>query len=530
MQEVKGCYAPVAFSFTDAAVRVHNRNLFAPTSAYRCMASIQCDGRRIRQCELPDWNVEPLGAKEFALPFEALGVDPDALQGECCLEIAFCLKEDTSWAKAGHEVAFGQKVWGKMQESHTQRPGPLTVIQGNLNVGVSGRDFSLLFSKLHGGLRSYRWQGQEMLSAVPKPNFWRAPTDNDVGNRMGARYGQWKLASLYSCFEETPAVRVEKDRVELTLLYHLATQPASDCTVRYIVSAEGKIRMTLSYTPVQGLTEMPEFGLSFQMDADFDQCTWYGMGPEETYCDRCTGAKLGVFASTTQEALSRYLRPQECGNRTGVRWAKVMRKDGTGLLFETRKPMDFSALPYTPHELENARHSFELPRAGKTVVRTALRQMGVGGDNTWGAFTHDPYLIHCQPGERMEFEVIVSALSHEEGGSQDANVSFEAPPMTILTPLDDCAMNLGKLPDEVFASGTLGNGCGIEPDEDTVYPILDWISPHWMHASKVAVKVRHCTTVISPAIACIHSTFKICLYSKAYPAFQVFWLGCPRGR
>lgn len=163
MQEVKGCYAPVAFSFTDAAVRVHNRNLFAPTSAYRCMASIQCDGRRIRQCELPDWNVEPLGAKEFALPFEALGVDPDALQGECCLEIAFCLKEDTSWAKAGHEVAFGQKVWGKMQESHTQRPGPLTVIQGNLNVGVSGRDFSLLFSKLHGGLLSYRWQGQEML-------------------------------------------------------------------------------------------------------------------------------------------------------------------------------------------------------------------------------------------------------------------------------------------------------------------------------------------------------------------------------
>lgn len=209
--------------------------------------------------------------------------------------------------------------------------------------------------------------------------------------------------------------------MELTFLYHLATQPASDCTVRYIVSAEGKIRMTLSYTPVQGLTEMPEFGLSFQMDADFDQCTWYGMGPEETYCDRCTGAKLGVFASTTQEALSRYLRPQECGNRTGVRWAKVMRKDGTGLLFETRKPMDFSALPYTPHELENARHSFELPRAGKTVVRTALRQMGVGGDNTWGAFTHDPYLIHCQPGERMEFEVIVSALSHEEGGGQDEN-------------------------------------------------------------------------------------------------------------
>ena len=202
MQEVKGCYAPVPFR-SRMQQSVHNRNLFAPTSAYRCMASIQCDGRRIRQCELPDWNVEPLGAKEFALPFEALGVDPDALQGECCLEIAFCLKEDTSWAKAGHEVAFGQKVWGKMQESHTQRPGPLTVIQGNLNVGVSGRDFSLLFSKLHGGLLLTAGRDRKCCRRSRNP-ISGGRTDNDVGNRMGARYGQWKLASLYSCFEERP--------------------------------------------------------------------------------------------------------------------------------------------------------------------------------------------------------------------------------------------------------------------------------------------------------------------------------------
>lgn len=414
VQEVKGCYAPITLEFLDAAVYVHNRNLFTPTGDYRCKAKMLCDGQLIRECELQNWNVEPLGTKQFALPFAELELEPKSLRGECCLEISFCLKEDTAWADAGYELAFGQKVWNAPQEKCPETGGSLRVISGNLNIGVFGQNFSLLFSKLHGGLISYRYQGQEMLSAVPRPNFWRAPTDNDMGNRMGVRYGQWKLASLYSTFEETPEVTEFEDRVELTFLYHLATNPSSDCTVRYCVTGDGSVRTVLSYLPVNGLSAMPEFGLSFQMDADFDRIVWYGMGPEETYCDRCSGAKLGIFNSTAQDSLSLYLRPQESGNRTGVRWATVTRQDGVGLRFESAAPMDFSALPYTPHELENARHGFELPRSGKTVIRTALRQIGVGGDDTWGAFTHDPYLIHCHPGERMEFDVTFRAVRNGE--------------------------------------------------------------------------------------------------------------------
>ena len=150
--------------------------------------------------------------------------------------------------------------------------------------------------------------------------------------------------------------------------------------------------VTLDYRPVRGLGDMPEFGVMLCLDADYDQIRYYGLGPEENYCDRCQGARLGIFRTTARDSLSRYLVPQECGNRTGVRWAEVTDPRGRGLRF-TGDAMAFSALPYTPHELESAAHAYELPPVYETVVRVSQRQMGVGGDDSWGARTHDEYLL-----------------------------------------------------------------------------------------------------------------------------------------
>ena len=129
-----------------------------------------------------------------------------------------------------------------------------------------------------------------------------------------------------------------------------------------------------------------------KMDADYDQIRYYGYGPNENYVDRREGARLGIFKTTAKENVSRYLVPQECGNRTGVRWAEVTDHRGRGLRF-TSGAMEFSALPYTPHELENAMHDYELPPIHYTVIRANLQQMGVGGDDSWGARTHDEHLI-----------------------------------------------------------------------------------------------------------------------------------------
>lgn len=155
----------------------------------------------------------------------------------------------------------------------------------------------------------------------------------------------------------------------------------------------GTVRVTLTYDPVPGLCDMPEFGVLMKLDADVRRVRYYGLGPEENYIDRCRGARLGIFQTTAQDNLARYLVPQECGARTGVRWAEVTDARGRGLRFTADGDMTFSVLPYTPHELESAAHSYELPPVHYTVVRCAMQQMGVGGDDSWGARTHEEYLI-----------------------------------------------------------------------------------------------------------------------------------------
>lgn len=125
-------------------------------------------------------------------------------------------------------------------------------------------------------------------------------------------------------------------------------------------------------------------------------CQWYGLGEQETYADRCKGAKLGIYSNKVKDNVARYMVPQECGAKCGVRWARVTNRAGDGMLFEMTEetgPMVFSALPYTPHEIENAMHPYELPPVHYTVVRVAKAQMGVGGDDSWGAQTHPEYLL-----------------------------------------------------------------------------------------------------------------------------------------
>ena len=150
---------------------------------------------------------------------------------------------------------------------------------------------------------------------------------------------------------------------------------------------DGYIETELYYEPVKELKDMPEFGVIFKFDADYENVSWYGMGYEETYADRCRGAKLGIYNNKVKDNMAKYLNPQECGNKTGVRWASVTDSKGRGMLFTGNK-VEFSALPYTPHEMENARHDFELPQIHYTVVRVSKQQMGVGGDDSLGEQRH----------------------------------------------------------------------------------------------------------------------------------------------
>ena len=160
--------------------------------------------------------------------------------------------------------------------------------------------------------------------------------------------------------------------------------------------------MRLSYDVTKELGDMPEFGMIFRMDAEFGSMKWYGLGPEETYSDRQQGAKLGVYSCRAADNMAEYLRPQECGNKSRVRWTEVTDGNGRGLVFKGDE-LNVSVLPYSPYELECADHAYELPPVHYTFVRIALGQMGIAGDDTWGARTHDEFLLRPH-GSRMRFE------------------------------------------------------------------------------------------------------------------------------
>lgn len=411
MQEVKFNYQNISVLFEkDGKFTVVNKNLFAGTDQFRCVAVLQKNGVVIKKQEIKT-AVPPLSSSAYEIPFAVLRADgqdqkkeePDV---EYALTVSFLLKEDRSWADAGHEVAFGQKIYKKSTVFHASQK-PIRVVHGKVNIGVKGEDFDCLFSMLNGGLVSYRYAGKEMIEKIPMPNFWRAPVDNDNGSMAPARYAQWKIASMYishrngGMFDNVPTKVEEKDNtVTVTYTYFMPTTPASKCQVAYTVFGDGTIETKLMYDPVEGLPDMPEFGMMFQFDADYDNLTWYGMGPDETYADRRHGAKLGIYSNKVADNMAKYLVPQECGNKVGVRYARLVDAKGRGILFEGDE-LSFSALPYTPHELENAAHVYELPQVHHTIVRVAMAQMGVGGDDSWGSWVHPEY--HIDATKPLEF-------------------------------------------------------------------------------------------------------------------------------
>lgn len=406
MQEVKFNYQNISVDFdSDYIFTVTNKNLFVNTSVFDAFAILLADGEEVYRTKL-QISVPPMDRASYEVPVTLKNSMIDVGK-EYCIVVSFVLKENTIWEKAGYEIAFGQHMIKKPVSEYSCDKS-VELVVGNGNILVRGENFKALFSRMNLGMVSYVYGGVEMLpNTIPLPNFWRTPTNNDSGNMMPQRYAQWKIASMYVTtrqdqrFADTsPRVEKNDNNIAITYTYFMPTTPQSSCEVTYRVFGDGTIETTLSYDPVKELGDMPEFGMMFKLDADYDTVKWYGLGPQETYEDRQHGGKYGVYENKVADNIAEYLVPQESGNKCRVRYAKVMDKKGRGMMFFGDE-LSFSALPYTPHELENAAHHFELPPVHYTVVRVAKKQMGVGGDDSWGSHTHPEYLLDVS--EKMEF-------------------------------------------------------------------------------------------------------------------------------
>lgn len=392
MQEVKFQYQSVKLLPEETKVIVKNENLFISLKDYILKVVIATkDG----VCAENIYELQTAPQEEESIDISSLSRELK-IAGEFTVTASLLTKEDTAWAKAGYELAFGQYV-GKKEapEEVIKEAEDFELVDGLMNIGVRAGNIKMLFAKEGGGLTSYQVEEKEFIVSVPRPNFWRAPTDNDKGSGMPLRCGCWKVASMYA--KAMPAeLKETKDGAEISYVYRLFDAgeniPGNECRVTYGIRKDGALTIHMEYEADEKIKthEMPEFGMLLRIPEQYDKVTYYGYGPEENYWDRRQGSRLGKFHFSVKENLSEYLAPQESGGRSGVREAVIEDENGYGLWISAEE-MDFSALPYTPHELENARHLYELPDSEYTILRPSLHQMGVGGDDSWLSKPHPQY-------------------------------------------------------------------------------------------------------------------------------------------
>lgn len=403
LYEAKACQQMIAIEADDlkeGRIRLTNRYLFTDISDFGLVWRVSAGGTgwKVLQEGRQETSLAPGQSAVIKLPYR---IPAERAADELWLDLSFVTKAETLWAPAGHEVAFAQFLLPLPQHGHdaadaeTSRPlvhKPLSFHENDRGLTLAGEGFEVEFDKERGELVSLKREGTELLRKPLVPNFWRAPIDNDRGNKLPERCAVWKEAGAGKRLQSFRA-DVTEHSAEIRAVYELPTEPSSTCKVSYKVTGDGSLTVDFELAAPEGLPEIPVIGMMLQLDASFDRVRWYGKGPRESYWDRAEGARVGVYEGTVSEQFVPYIRPQECGNKTDVRWAEVTREDGIGLHISGSEMLELSALPYTADELESSTHLDELPVVTKTVVRINHKQMGVGGDNSWGMKTHPEFTL-----------------------------------------------------------------------------------------------------------------------------------------
>lgn len=398
-QEVKALYSNIRLKPDRDGVEIENRNCFITTEGYDFVCRVMLDGNCV-YTSVVKTLVEPLSKSHVTIDWP-----DDEEMGEYTYEVTARRRVATLWADAGHEEAFGQYVEIKGSTERLIPTGRLEVIHGDVNIGVRGEGFHMMFSKAEGGLASLCYDGEEYITRAPKPTFWRAATDNDRGAKFGFERAAWMTAGLYPKLIDFELEEREAS-VSVIFTYLLPVNPQTIAKAVYTVTADGKIETEILYKGSEGLPGLPVFGIDIRMKGRYHKYSYYGYGPEENYIDRMEGARLGIYEGTAKDNLAPYLVPQECGNRVGTRWLKVTDGHGKGLCFSASgKPFESSVLPYSAYELENAQHREELPGVHYTWVRILEGQMGVGGDDSWGAPVHEQYLLPADVNRKVVFTI-----------------------------------------------------------------------------------------------------------------------------
>ncbi len=408
-EEVKAQYAPVRISVEPDRVLVRNGNVFVGTGDSMFVARMLIDGREVwstaRTLDVPAGETRVLDLAfppvEDVLP---AGGDSALRAHEVIYEVSQRLARATAWAEAGHELAWGQCARPLDERALAAWRTPAAVESGahvalgRWNGGMRLGSREILLSRTQGGIVSMRDGAREMVSRVPRLITFRPLTDNDRGASSGFDRAQWFGAGRYArVVTGIGQVEWDQDRGELTgeYWYELADGAHTTVPVRYSIDSAMQLHVEATWPGEVNAPGLPLFGLEWVLPVRYSQLEFYGPGPWETYADR-DRAKVGAWRTTAFDDMQPYLVPQETGNHAHVRWARVTDEDGHGLLIESARPgtdLALSLLPYDTLTIEAATHQDELPKPRHMFLRMLAGQMGVGGDDSWGAPVHDRYQL-----------------------------------------------------------------------------------------------------------------------------------------
>ena len=360
---------------------------------------------------LPALDIPPHGNKEVSIPFGNINPDPNK---EYFLNFSVNIIKPEPLLPAGFNIGSEQfeLPWGQYPAPKftMNSDGKPSLRQSSQSVDILGKDINISIDKSTGLITKYEFKGYKLVQEGPHPNFWRAPNDNDFGNGMPKRCEPWKKASSNRVVSDVKAETNADGHVVITVNYDLP-DVQSAYQMQYEIAPTGEIRISGDLKPGDSkLPEIPRMGMQLTMPETFDQVTWYGRGPQENYWDRHTAAFVGLYKSDVADLYYPYIRPQENGYRTDVRWVGFTNHDGVGLAAYGNPLICFSAhhqitSDFDPGLHKAQRHSCEVPSRDLVTVNIDYKQMGVGGDNSWGAWPHKEYLMF--PDKTYHYEFIL---------------------------------------------------------------------------------------------------------------------------
>ena len=413
MEEMKKVYQYIGMeteNLLSGEILIKNKYQFHNLNAYNLSWELECNGKVIQADFLEPLDLEPGESKMVKIPF----VEPEQIAGtEYFLKLMFSLKTDEDWAEAGHLVAWEQF---QVPFNTPEKPGPnpetmplLSMDESESEVTISGKNFEVTFHKKVGTITELNyyntciiqtpkdaievrkpetelvhWPTKEP-SAIGGPllNIFRAPTDNDYifGYGPGPKWVKQQLYAMASEVLSFDARMDENNTVAISTTVK-STSPAGysvTTQTRYTILGDGTIKVKNLIKPDPTNFYMAKIGFIIQLPEGFEQVNYFGAGPHENYPDRNRSAAISNYTTTAEDMFVPYIRPQGCGNRTKVRWAKVTNHSGAGILIEAENQMNFSSLHYTPLDLHEANHPYELTKRGTTILTIDMAQCGLGG-------------------------------------------------------------------------------------------------------------------------------------------------------